>query len=149
MCREGPVTMCQYCPADVSKVAAPPSGSATGDRCCRSTTAASCTGRRAVETLPALPGGHLGSIFDRRERPSARRPAPGERGGGDDDAAMRAVPTYQRSPGAPMREGTLTSVIKRTAALLIPVEEPITAARSWAKGIHQEETSAPAVSGCL
>lgn len=93
-----------------------------------------------METLPALPEVHFGSVFGPRLGSVAV-----------EMTMQQRVPCRRTREflGALMRERTLTSVIKRTAALLIPVEEPITAARSWAKGIHQEETSAPAVSGCL
>ncbi len=42
--------------------------------------------------------------------------------------------------GAPMSEGTLTTLIKRAAHLLVPVEEQIKAALSRAKVIHQDES---------
>lgn len=42
--------------------------------------------------------------------------------------------------GAPMSEGTLTTLIKRAAHILLPVEEQIKAALSRAKVIHQDES---------
>jgi transposase len=139
-----PVTICQHCQADLSEVAAhslearqvidvpaPPPLLVTQyegqwKRCphCQGYTSAPFP---AEVSAPVQYGPRLGSlaVYLTTQQLLPRR---------------RTREVLGDLLGAPMSEGTLTSLIKRTAALLIPVEEQIKAALSRAKVIHQDES---------
>src|SRR5258708_15473170 len=93
-----PVTHCQQSPRRFAVGCGPEHRNAASDRCSSTSPAASDPVRGAMETLPALPGVHLGPLSGCGERPCPIRAAPSHVGGVFDHPTTLAAPTDQRSP---------------------------------------------------